>query len=81
MTGPKKPRSPLETTAANPVLTEALASRVRRDVALEKATEESHGTADDSGQIPVTVVLGPDGTPEVVDEAEPPPAPAQKRRD
>jgi hypothetical protein len=70
MGGPKKPR--FDTTVSDPRLTATLASRVRRDVALEKATEEVHEGNDESvGPIPVSVVLGPDGVPQVVEEVEP----------
>ena len=70
MLGPKKPRVRFDTTVANPALTATLASRVRRDVALEKATLEVSEANEDSALIPIDVVLEPDGTPLVVDEAD-----------
>ena len=77
MTGPpKRPlssRRHLEETVADAGLTKTLADRVRREVALEKATEGESGTNDDR-QAPVVVVLGPDGIPQIADAADVAPA-------
>jgi hypothetical protein len=73
MNGPprQRPRSRrhLEATVADPVLTKTLAARVKREVALEKATEDESGPIDDP-DAPVVVVLGPDGIPQIADAGD-----------
>ncbi len=72
MTGPSKrpppPRRRLEATVPNHVLTKTLANRVKREVALEKASDVD--TTGDDEQAPVVVVLGPDGVPQIADPVE-----------
>ena len=77
MVDPKPPpprrRIPhLAATVADPVLTDKLAKRVRRDVDLEtaeKAAANAEGTGDHPAQ-GVKVVLGPDGVPQLADDPE-----------
>jgi hypothetical protein len=70
-----KPRSSrgaaLSQTLADPALTSTLAAKVRRDVALESAEKDAKGDA--GGEVEaeerVVVVLGPDGVPQIAEEA------------
>jgi hypothetical protein len=70
MIGPKPPngyRRP-EATIPDAETTATLANRIRREVALERASGESEPppTMEDA---PVVVVVGPDGIPEIAEEA------------
>ena len=73
MTGPNKrpplPRRHLEATVADPVLTKTLADRVRREVAVEKASDVELTSTDDQ-EAPVVIVLGPDGVPQIADAVD-----------
>jgi hypothetical protein len=70
MIGPKPParyrRS--EATIPDAETTATIANRLRREVALERASGESEPppTLEDA---PVVVVVGPDGIPEIAEEA------------
>jgi hypothetical protein len=70
-----KPRSsrggPLSQTLADPALTSSLAAKVRRDVALESAEKDAKGDDGNGGEAEehVVVVLGPDGMPQIAEEA------------
>jgi hypothetical protein len=58
-----------EATLPDIETTTTLATRIRREVELERASGESEpppGLAEDA---PVVVVVGPDGVPEIADEA------------
>ena len=72
MTAPKdrKPlgrRLPESSTLKDTNLTAILASRVRREVAVEKAVEGVEA-GEEAPEERVVVVLGPDGVPQIADE-------------
>ena len=75
MAGSKPPpkRTPRDATVPDPVLTRTLAERVKRDVALEKASEGSDADEHDEGAA-VVIVLGPDGVPQIADAVDKAPA-------
>jgi hypothetical protein len=50
------------------VLTKTLANRVKRDVALEKASASEPAVEEE--EVAVVVVLGPDGVPQLADPVE-----------
>jgi hypothetical protein len=67
---PIRPRSRRDdATIPNLTLTDVLNTRVRREVALEKAAEPEPHVEDDV-DVSVDVVLGADGVPQIADEAE-----------
>jgi hypothetical protein len=75
MTDPKA-RKPIvgrrlrdDSTLKDAVLTGTLASRVKREVAVEKATE-SVEAEEDHPEERVVVVLGPDGIPQLADAVD-----------
>jgi hypothetical protein len=70
--GPRTHPSPApfrrpEATLPDIETTNAIASRIRREVAIERASESEPPPSLDT-QPPVVVVVGPDGVPEIADE-------------
>jgi hypothetical protein len=70
--GPKIRPSPApfrrpEATLPDIETTNAIASRIRREVAIERASESEPPPSVDT-QPPVVVVVGPDGVPEIAEE-------------
>jgi hypothetical protein len=92
MPGPRKSTPPpfrrREVTLPDAELTMTLAERIRREVALEKASDEVEPPSTHEDQAPVVVVIGPDGVPQIAVDAEKAPettrvadpAPLPKRR-
>jgi hypothetical protein len=74
MTGPRKSSPPPyrrpEATLPDIELTQTLAERIRREVALEKASDESEPVPSEETRPSVVVVLGPDGVPQIAVDAE-----------
>jgi hypothetical protein len=76
MNGPPRKRLPrhLQETVPEQALTSALASKIRREVALESAEKEAESAGgDEDGRATedkVVVVLGPDGVPQIADEVD-----------
>ncbi|MGO9714038.1 MAG: hypothetical protein ACLQBL_34605 [Polyangiaceae bacterium] len=77
MNGPPPKRRPprhLQETVPEKALTSALASKIRREVALESAEKEAESAGgDDDGretEDKVVVVLGPDGVPQIADDVD-----------
>ena len=79
-TGPRKPPPPRprrdDSTVKDGVLTSVLNQRVRREVELEKAADETElleplqPLQEETSEARVVIVLGPDGVPQIADEVD-----------